>query len=752
MPHHPRLARAAVALSTLLPAATAPAAAAPDDPPITIRRASGPIVVDGDLADAAWQDAARLDTWYETNPGDNTPPPVENLGWIAYDDQFLYAAFAFGDEDPARLRAPFVDRDTVESSTDYAGLIIDTRNDRRTAMMFLANPRGIQYDAISDDASGEDSSPDFFWDSAARRTPTGWALEIRIPFSTLRYDPKAARQVWGLMAYRNHPRAYRNQYFTARIPRGASCFVCNAARLEGLEGLPTGGHWTAAPYLAASQSETPRAGLGSPLESDDPELEVGLDGKWVPSPDHVFDATVNPDFSQIESDTAQIGANERFALFFAEKRPFFLESVDLFATPIQAVYTRTITHPDWGVRGTGRFGRTSYTALLTRDDGGGSLILPGPFGSSLANQDAPSTVAIGRLRHDLAGSSFVSLLATSRENGAGNDGSNRVVGPDFRWAIGERDTVAGQLLWSTSETPQRPDLAPEWDGRQLEDHAAALWWSHSTSTWDWYLEGRDVGDEFRADVGFVPQVGYQSGYGEIGRTFRPRGFVRRIRLYQINGYDQTRDGELAFRQTSAGFGLDARWSSFLRLRWARETYRVGDQLLGRDLAYLSFNASPGRRWAKVGLDGFFGEDVDFQNGREGRGGSLTFTSTFRPTDHLDLGITLRRRFLDVPSAGRDVRLFTARVERLKATYTFDARTFLRLVVQAVETERRVEAYNHPVRREDRGVDASLLFAYKLNWQTVLFAGVGDQRALDDDGELADAGRQLFLKLSYAFQR
>ena len=167
------------------------------DPPIEIRRASGEIHVDGDLSDPAWKTAVRIDTWYETNPGDNLPPKVKNTAWLTYDDRFFYAAFVFEDPHPERIRAPLGDRDNVPGSTDYGGVILDTRNDGRTGILLLTNPHGIQYDAVTDDTTGnEDSSLDLFWDSQARVTDTGWVLEMRVPFSSLRpavsYGPSAA--------------------------------------------------------------------------------------------------------------------------------------------------------------------------------------------------------------------------------------------------------------------------------------------------------------------------------------------------------------------------------------------------------------------------------------------------------------------------------------------------------------------------------------------------------------------------------
>ena len=384
---------------SILPAA-ARRASGEEPAEIRISRAAGPIVVDGDLSDPGWKSATKVDTFYETNPGDNVPPRVKSVAYLAYDDKFLYAGFEFSDPNPSKIRAPYGDRDDVPSYTDYGGIILDTRNDHRTGLLLLANPRGIQYDAITDDTTGnEDSSPDFYWDSAAKITQEGWVLEMRVPFSSLRYPP-GEKQSWGILLYRNYPREFRYQMFSSTLPRGGNCFICRSNHLTGLDNLPPAGHLIVAPYGTAKEDAVPREGLGSPLVNKPVRFNGGVDAKWTPNENNAIDATLNPDFSQVESDVAQIATNQRFALFYPEKRPFFLEGLELFSSPIQAVYTRSITSPRWGVRGTGKFDSNQYTAFIAEDRGGGSVILPGPNGSSFADQDFSSFVAMGRVRHD----------------------------------------------------------------------------------------------------------------------------------------------------------------------------------------------------------------------------------------------------------------------------------------------------------------------------------------------------------------
>src|SRR5690242_14709255 len=197
-------AGALVALASTFPTASQAAEPKPG-PTVTIRRAAGPITLDGDLSDPGWKGADSLKTWYETNPGDNTEPAAHNLAFLTYDDRYFYAAFQFDDPHPELIRAPLGDHDGISSANDYGGLILDSRNEGKTAQMFLATPCGVEYDAVSSDVSGEDSSPDYYWDAVGKVTATGWNLEIRVPLSSLRYSD-AEHPTWRVLLYRNYPR------------------------------------------------------------------------------------------------------------------------------------------------------------------------------------------------------------------------------------------------------------------------------------------------------------------------------------------------------------------------------------------------------------------------------------------------------------------------------------------------------------------------------------------------------------------
>lgn len=719
-------------------------------PTLHIQRAAGPIKIDGVLDDIGWTAAVSIEEWFETRPGDNIVPKVKSHGRIAYDSDALYVGLELDDPDPSAIRAPFADRDHLTEDTDYAGVILDPTASGRTGVEILATPSGVQFDAIYDDSTGAtDVSPDFYWDAAARITDKGWTLEMRIPFSSLSYkrqDPQPFR----LMLYRNYGREFRYQFFTTQRPHDSPCFICRANPVVGLSALPAGGGIVIAPYVSGSYIGKPAA-LGSPLSYGDPDLTAGFDAKWRPNAATVIDVTVNPDFSQIESDVALISANERFALSYPEKRPFFLEGVELLATPITAVSTRSLTDPLWGARGTVKLDHLAVTALASQDEGGGQVILPGATSSDAAEQNFRSWAGIARMRYALS-SAYVGALATTREISGG--GFNRLGGLDFQLRPFESDSVTGQYLYSFTRTPDRPELAAQWDGRSLAGHAAQLTWNHSGSVLDVATSYRDLANAFRADDGFVPQVGVREGKAAAGVTARfDEGALRRLRGFV--GYERLVDPgfELLSHQLSSGVSADAILNSTLTLNYQFDQILVGGNLLSRSELVYGVTLNPGAIIANIDLEGSAGQQIDFENARTGTGIDVALSVTARPTRHLELAWTEELRWLDVDVDGQArTRLFTARVDRLGATYAFTARLLLRFIGQYEVTRRSPELYLAPVSAKVADFAGSLLFAYKINWQSVVFIGYGDNRTYSDMTQrLEPDSRQLFVKLSHAFQ-
>jgi len=380
------------------------------------------------------------------------------------------------------------------------------------------------------------------------------------------------------------------------------------------------------------------------------------------------------------------------------------------------------------------------------------VIIPGSSTNDFALQDYGSVVALGRLRQDF-GQSFAGLLVTDREvKSRDGGGHNRVYGPDFQWRPKDTDQVTGQLLFSDTQTPNRPDLYPTWDGRRFSSQSLFLSWLHTGRHWHLGSTYQDIGDGFRADDGFVPQVGFRKASQIVAYNFYPEGFLRRIQPVVFYNYVTDRGGGIVTRVDSLGVQVQGSHNLFGEIDVdVRDKTRVGDRVL--DASYFSYFLSydPSRRFSRISLSGFLGQGIDFVNERVGHGGQVTLDATLKPTDHLELDVHTDRQWLDVDAGARSGRLFTAQIERLKATYNFTARSFVRLIGQYLKVDRDPGLYDVEIPRVSGSFAGSALFGYKINWQTVLFVGYGDNRVLSEQRDLLRSSRQFFLKISYAFQ-
>ncbi|MBZ0089216.1 MAG: carbohydrate binding family 9 domain-containing protein, partial [Thermoanaerobaculia bacterium] len=331
------------------------------------RRAESPVAVDGRLDDAAWRQPPTFELVYEIRPGENTPAAVRTEGWIAFDDEHVYFAFRCQDPDPERIRARFTDRDSAFQD-DFVGVVLDTFDDQRRAFEFFVNPLGVQMDLVQDDVNSvEDETWDAIWQSAGRITAEGYEVEAAIPFASLRFRADGERRTWGIDAVRIWPRGDRVQLALGPRERGRNCYLCQAAQLDGLEGARPGRDLELTPTLTGSRSETRDPFPSAPLAESDQGTELGLTARWGITPDLKLLGTYHPDFSQVEADAAQLAVNNQFAIFYPEKRPFFLEGADSFDTTIDAVYTRDVADPDWGLKLTGKQGAGVLGFFLAED-------------------------------------------------------------------------------------------------------------------------------------------------------------------------------------------------------------------------------------------------------------------------------------------------------------------------------------------------------------------------------------------------
>ncbi|MEO8505477.1 MAG: DUF5916 domain-containing protein, partial [Acidobacteriota bacterium] len=474
------------------------------------------IHVDGKLDEGVWQAPPTFTLNYETDPGDNIPAPVRTEVWITFDQGRLYAAVRAEDPEPAKIRARYSDRDT-QAGDDSFVLVLDTFNDQRRAFEFFVNPFGVQTDATMNDVTGnEDTSWDAIWASAARITATGWEAEIAIPFSSLRFPRSSGPQTWGLDALRLYPRDRLHRLAEHALPRGRSCYLCHESKLEGFAGITPGRNLEFDPTLTANRTDSrPNDDLEQDYDHH-AKVDPGLTVRWGVTPGMTLNAALNPDFSQVEADAAQLSVNTQFALFYPEKRPLFLEGADLFDTKINAVYTRDIADPSWGLKLTGKEGKNAMGVIVARDQST-NLLFPSSQGSSLGTLDQSNTSTVLRYRRDIAGTSAaLGGLFTSRE---GDGYHNRVAGIDTLFNGDEHTLIRIEALGSNTLYPQSIRARFGQPGGELSGYALRAAWHRTTRDWTVHFDYNDVGPNFRADLGFIPQVDYRKAYAFAERNF-----------------------------------------------------------------------------------------------------------------------------------------------------------------------------------------------------------------------------------------
>src|SRR6266446_403565 len=379
-----------------------------------------PPVIDGKLDDDVWKQAVVLKDFYQIQPGDNIAPSKPTEVMLGYDPKFLYIAFHCYDE-PSKVRANIPKRDNIFDD-DYVGFLFDTFNDQRKAYEFDFNPLGVQADGTWTD-NNEDFNPDFVFESKGMVTTDGWTLEVAIPFKSLRYvDGKD--KLWGAHFFRRIKRFNNELDKWMPLNLYISSLFAQEGHLTGLEGISTERTLELIPSLTLSETGkrkstlTPaqlNAGLLDPgrFVNAPIKFEPGLTGKYSITPNVTLDFAIKPDFAQVESDQLVVTANQRFPIFFSEKRPFFLEGIDIFNTQIAAVHTRAIIDPDVAVKLSGKLGRNTFGLMLASDNGPGNFNEDERLTANPRFIDKNASVGVLRLKRDIGkADSFLGFLGT----------------------------------------------------------------------------------------------------------------------------------------------------------------------------------------------------------------------------------------------------------------------------------------------------------------------------------------------------
>lgn len=723
-------------------------AAPPPPPTIQVTRTSEAIKVDGHLDEAVWSQVKPVELPFEVNPGENVPAPVRTEFLITYDSNSLYLAFRAFDPEPSAIRAHVTDRDRAYRD-DFVGIMLDTFNDKRRGYEFFVNPLGVQMDLSRNEVGGgnsEDDTWDAIWSSAGRICADGYVVEIAIPFSSLRFPRTAGEQSWRVAPFRAYPRSVRHQIFSVPLQRDNNCFFCQMPVFVGFAGITPGRNIEIAPTLTTQRTDelADTDDLESPWHDGSFKTEAGVSARWGITPNLSLNVALNPDFSQVEADSAQLATNTRYALFFPEKRPFFLEGADIFSTPLTAVYTRTVADPRWGAKVSGKAGPQAFGVFVARDRAT-NLLFPSNAGSDLDTYEKSNTSGVFRYRRDIGESSAVGVIATSRE---GDDYSNRVWGADAIVRLSDRDQVRLQLLTSSTRYPGEYAEAYGQPDRKFDGSAFFANYEHSERTWDAWAWQERYTTGFRADLGFVPRVD-ANNYG-VGGQYKLLGEKDDWYTRLTFGAEPWRTTDHTGRVTDQAFAVFANYQgplqSTVNLRLARAKEYYDGVTYDQDRVFLFYNLRVNGTFT-TSLDARFGDSIDYDNGR-----AATVTR-LAPGFTLDLGrhlaLTLDHVFEDLDVRGG--RLYRANLTQAKAVYQFNTRAFVRLILQHLDLRYNRDLYlDPPDTSKDRSLFSQLMFSYKLNPQTVFFLGYSDSRGETDRIALMLRSRTVFAKVGYAW--
>lgn len=714
-------------------------------PMADLPRVNGKVIIDGNLDDEIWRDALQVDVSYETNPGENTPAKVKTVAYLMEDGINLYIAFDARDPDPAAIRAFLRDRDSAYND-DFVGVVIDSFNDERRAFEFFSNPLGAQMDLTNDDVNQrEDDSWDAIWDSAGQITDHGYIVEMEIPLTQLRFQQIDGKQTWGIDILRMYPRDSRTRMSSHPIDRSVNCYLCQFAKYRGFENVEPGRDLEIVPTVTGSSTDTRDDPLTDPMINGDFEAEAGVSIRWGITPDVTANLAINPDFSQVEADVAQLDVNNQFALFYPEKRPFFLEGSDYFNTPIQAVFTRTVADPSVGAKVTGKRGNNTFGFYASEDEVT-NLVLPGAFGSDSESLGISNTATVSRYSRSFGQSSSFGALLTTR---SGNDYHNYVGGFDARWKINDNHEVKAQILQSDTEYPDEVAIDFEQPLEAFGGKAGQAEYNYDSRDWFGYLryEARDAG--FRADSGFVPRVDYHQETVGLGRRWygKEDSWWTKIRL---NGdYDISHDdnGRLLEREYEAYFAVNGPKQWFMEVGGLTRDVLFDDIMFKENKVSIYTEIKP-RGGLFLGIWARVGDQIDFANSRLGNQVRLQPRVTWNIGQHLMAQLNSSLIRLD---SKEGPNIFDAKVHDLRMTWQFSVRSFIRLTVQHQDIEKNQAMYLDEIDEHSREVGRQLLYSYKLNPQTVFFLGYSDRHIDDDDlDSLTTTDRTLFMKIGYAW--
>lgn len=668
--------------------------------------------IDGVLDNPIWErDALKIETFHQLSPKEMAAPSEKTVAYIGYDEKNLYIAFRCYDSEPKKIRASVTHRDS-SIEDDWVIVFLDTFNEKRRAFGFLLNPLGIQMDCIRIEEGGNENM-DFSWDtvfsSAGKIDEQGYLVEMAIPFKSIRF-PDMEKKIWGINLGRNLP-SRGEIVIWPEFTREISGLITQSGEIMILGELEKGKNFEVMPVLTSLKTKDTKI---------DPE--AGLNLKWGVNSDLTLDATVNPDYSHIEADAPRIEANQRFALYYTEKRPFFLEGMEIFRFPqVNMVYTRRIIDPAFGGKATGKVGRFAYGFLTAYDVNPTESLWD--VSENENRRDEKALFSIFRMKADVAPGSYLGFCLTDKKI----DGSyNRVAGVD------------GQLKWKNNFffSFQAIGSKTKYDDRRT-DVVPALYAeaSYFSKYWGAGVAWQSMHPDFEASAGFVNRTDYRSFVGYSFINFYPeKDFLNQIRLsvnagqmYEYFGNtlsDQWLEGNVHLRFTEFN-QMNVEYRHSMERYEGVDFYKNGMNL---DCDFSLIGWLPFGAYFQTG-DTIYYDPDDLYLGYSNTYGIYL---TLKPSKRLQYSLDFTKQTFWKKRGGEQV--YDINIVRNRLTYQISRTLSLRGILD----------YDH----YDKAVYGSFLVSWILRPGTVFFFGVDNNLMRDEAGHYTQDNYSVFVKFSY----
>jgi hypothetical protein len=713
-------------------------------PRLTVPRVATAPTLEDYLDGVPRPDEVAVTQFFQREPGDGVPASQQTDAYLSYDSQNLYVIFVARDAEPRRVRANMTKREAIFGD-DIVGVVLDTFHDRHRGYEFLVNPLGIQIDGMFTEGQSDDMSFDTVWHSEGRLTSFGYVVYIAVPFRSLRFSGANAQE-WGIALLRSIPRNNETSFWPY-LTRRIAGFAQQMATMDGLRDVSAGRNVQFIPYAAFTRArllDGPRGGY-----STERDARGGIDGKMIVKDAFTVDATFNPDFSQVESDEPQVTINQRFEVFFPEKRPFFIENASFFQTPFNLFHSRRIADPRLGARVTGRTGGWAIGGVAIDDRAPSGQVAQG--GSSAGDH---ARIGVVRVQRELPRQSNLGILATVRDFGARE---SRVAGADGRWKLNDHWVATGQAVYSHTAAPGQPDL-------EAPAFTAAI--NRESRTLHVGSEYQDIGAGFRAPLGFVRRVDLRQIEGYAAYTFwRKKGAVQsfgpsvsQVAIWSHGGTLEEWKTEVEMGvQLKGGTELEGGYNESME-RFANTDFRKNEISVQAGTAWL--------KWLEVSTHWQTGREINYFPAAGlapflADGLSASVNATVKPFAPLRIDQTYLftrlapRSGFGPPSAG--TRIVGNHIWRTRSSYQFTRELSLRAILDynTVLPDARLIGLE-----KEKRFSADLLATYLVNPWTAIYVGYNEgyeNVALDPfpgerprrlDTGLTSTGRQFFVKASY----